>query len=107
MTGTPEWMADAACRGIDPRLMVPREPTRGRPEDKNRYQRDVNQARVVCAGCPVIKPCLDWAIRHREVGVWGGTTEQERRRIRRRERVASEWDASVIALFDRIAAEIA
>jgi WhiB family redox-sensing transcriptional regulator len=43
------------------------------------------EARAVCAACPVRPDCLQWAITNGErFGVWGGTSERERRRIRRR-----------------------
>lgn len=39
----------------------------------------------VCESCPVRVPCLRYALDHAEKhGVWGGTSETERRRIRRR-----------------------
>ena len=44
----------------------------------------IGQARQVCAGCPVRTPCLEWALRSgQEAGVWGGTSEHERRALRR------------------------
>lgn len=36
-----------------------------------------------CDVCPVVEPCLEWAIDHRVPGVWGGTNEQQRDEIRR------------------------
>jgi WhiB family redox-sensing transcriptional regulator len=42
----------------------------------------------VCAGCPVRERCLDYAIEHVEIGVWGGTSERERRGMRRTRRMA-------------------
>jgi WhiB family redox-sensing transcriptional regulator len=45
---------------------------------------------MVCHGCDVRISCLEHALASREkVGVWGGTTERERRRlIRQRRRIA-------------------
>ena len=40
------------------------------------------KAKAICATCPVIVECKDWAIKHGEAGVWGGTTERERRGLR-------------------------
>lgn len=38
-----------------------------------------------CEKCPVKTPCLDFALETKQdYGVWGGTSERERRRIRRR-----------------------
>jgi WhiB family redox-sensing transcriptional regulator len=40
------------------------------------------RATAVCQDCPVIKPCLHFALKHHERGVWGGTSERQRRRMR-------------------------
>lgn len=67
------WERDAACRGMDQSLFFPG------PDD------DPSEALAVCAGCPVRDECLEWALFARErFGIWGGTTEQERRRLIRR-----------------------
>jgi len=68
----PAWTTDALCAQVDPDLFYPET---GAPN------RDAKQ---VCAGCNVRAECLAYAIAHRErCGVWGGTTERERRRMRR------------------------
>jgi WhiB family redox-sensing transcriptional regulator len=68
----PEWTTDALCAQVDPALFYPEagEPNR--------------DAKRICAGCEVRAECLAYALAHRErFGVWGGTTERERRRLRR------------------------
>ena len=72
------WRSLGACRGLDPELFFPET------ED----QADV--AKTVCQGCDVRISCLEHALASREkVGVWGGSTERERRRlIRQRRRIA-------------------
>lgn len=66
-----DWAQRAACRGIDPDLFFPE---RGQ---------DTEPAKTVCRTCPVIDACLDHALRNGErVGVWGGTSERERRKMR-------------------------
>ena len=40
----------------------------------------------MCRKCPVLKQCLEYALRHpeyTEYGIWGGTTPPQRRRISR------------------------
>ena len=37
----------------------------------------------ICQSCVYIGVCREWAIENHEIGVWGGTTEGERKRIRR------------------------
>ncbi len=77
----PSWFDDALCRGLDPELFFP---TRG---DSSW------QAIAVCEPCPVRAECLDYALDLGErYGIWGGTAEKARKRIRRqrrRERQAS------------------
>ena len=43
------------------------------------------QARAirVCNACPVVEQCKEYALTHREYGVWGGLTEAARRRAQR------------------------
>ena len=72
------WMVRAACRGLDPDLFFP---VRGE---------DLRAAKAVCATCDVRDECLDYALRtHETCGVWGGTSERQRRRLRHRQRVAA------------------
>lgn len=67
-----EWMGRAACKGMDPDLFFP---DRGE---------STKEAKALCLGCPVVKECLDYAVRNREKqGIWGGTSERQRRRLRR------------------------
>jgi WhiB family redox-sensing transcriptional regulator len=41
-------------------------------------------AKAVCATCPVRPECLEWALATgQDSGVWGGTSEEERRALRR------------------------
>lgn len=41
-------------------------------------------AKQVCSTCIVRGQCLDWALTHDELGVWGGTTEKDRKWIKDR-----------------------
>lgn len=64
-----------ACRGLDPTIFY--------PDDDD----EADIAKQVCAQCGVRSACLDHALQRREkVGVWGGHTERERRRIIRQRR---------------------
>jgi WhiB family transcriptional regulator, redox-sensing transcriptional regulator len=70
----PAWHADAACRGRGTAVFFP-----GRGQNTA-----CANAKAVCAGCPVRDECLDAALTHGELaGIWGGTSERERRRLRR------------------------
>lgn len=41
------------------------------------------QAKAICKQCPLINDCLAYALQYDEQGIWGGTNERERSRIRR------------------------
>lgn len=69
-----DWKMGAACLGVDPDLFFPE---RGENADNA-------EAKRICRSCPVQVECLDYALENREIyGIWGGTSERERRRIRR------------------------
>jgi WhiB family redox-sensing transcriptional regulator len=71
------WRDDAACRDTDPDLFFP-VGTTGLAVDQ------IASAKAVCASCPVRTECLDFALfTNQDSGVWGGTSEDERRKIRR------------------------
>jgi WhiB family redox-sensing transcriptional regulator len=49
------------------------------PSDKTA----IDQVMAVCFGCPVIEACLAEAMANPELeGIWGGTTEQQRKQAR-------------------------
>src|SRR5919201_6168827 len=71
-TGPLTWTTEAACQG-QTRLFF--APAGERPEA--RAVREA-QARRVCASCPALVECRQWARDHREYGFWGGESEEER-----------------------------
>jgi WhiB family transcriptional regulator, redox-sensing transcriptional regulator len=80
---TANWRSSAACRSADPDLFFP-VPSAGRAE------KQVAQAKLICAGCRVRRECLEFALAHAQThGIWGGTTPEDRQRDRRRRRRAA------------------
>ena len=69
------WKREAACRGL------------GVVESQAIFfpapGESINEARAICSRCPVSRECLHFALSNGCIGVWGGTTDNERRRIRR------------------------
>ncbi len=66
------WRRDAACQGVSADLFYP---------EKGGSTRE---AKAVCHSCPVRLQCLDFALSTGErFGIWGGTSEPERRMLRR------------------------
>jgi WhiB family redox-sensing transcriptional regulator len=71
------WRDHAACRFAAPELFFPAGTT-GVALD------EIEAAKAVCKACPVQDACLRFAFETKqEDGIWGGTTEDERRRLRR------------------------
>jgi WhiB family redox-sensing transcriptional regulator len=59
------------------------DPDRMFPEGKGSTYAE-EKATVVCAGCPYILECLQFALENDEWGVWGGTTRAQRKAMRQR-----------------------
>lgn len=72
------WRKDAICRDTDPDLFFPVGTT-------GFALVQIDRAKQVCGECPVNEDCLQYAIEtNQDSGIWGGTSEEERRQIRRR-----------------------
>lgn len=72
----PLWVTQAKCRGTDPNLFHPTRKNPLRPREERLVAR-------LCGSCPVREECLDYALEHHEKGIWGGTTENQRKQMRR------------------------
>ena len=67
------WQTEALCAQTDPEAFFP---------EKGGSTRD---AKKVCASCTVRTECLEYALANDErFGIWGGMSERERRRLRKR-----------------------
>lgn len=67
----PRWMMYGACKNQDPDTYFPDPAIRNPPEN------------IKCGRCPVTKRCLEYALENHPEGVWGGTTEAQRRSLLR------------------------
>lgn len=82
----PSWMEQAACANHD-------DPDLWFPEQGQDEQRQ--EALRICAGCPVRAACLAYVQpMPPQSGIWGGTTEEDRIRDRRRRAAARAREAS-------------
>lgn len=67
------WQERALCAETDPEAFFP---------EKGGSTRE---AKRVCLSCEVRSECLEYALAHDErFGIWGGLSERERRRLKRR-----------------------
>jgi WhiB family redox-sensing transcriptional regulator len=72
-TGILPWQEEALCAQTDPESFFP---------EKGGSTRE---AKRVCSRCDVRADCLDYALaRDERFGIWGGLSERERRRLKRR-----------------------
>ena len=73
------WMTKGKCAELPPETFFPSDGV------------GVQVASAICADCPQRAPCLEYALTNRiDHGVWGGTSERERRRILKRRRLDVE-----------------
>lgn len=72
----PDWENFAVCRkpGVEPDLFFPSD------EDKGAKQ---ERAREFCRVCPAMGHCLAWALDFRPDGIWGATSTDDRRKLRK------------------------
>ena len=73
-------MSEAICRQVGSHFWIPDDDTR--PGESEAIQR---HGKKVCQRCPVISECLEFALEMTDIepyGVWGGTTQVERRQMR-------------------------
>ena len=67
------WQERALCAQTDPEAFFP---------EKGGSTRE---AKKVCVACEVRAECLEYALAHDErFGIWGGLSERERRKLKRR-----------------------
>ena len=72
-----DWRDRSACRDTDPELFFP-VGTTGPALDQ------IAAAKAVCRACEAQAACLEFALAtNQESGVWGGTSEEERRKLRK------------------------
>ena len=76
------WQRDAACRGLgieESRAIF--FPSRGD---------SIDEARAICERCPVTEQCLEFALANNCIGVWAGTSDRQRRKLRASSRRARQ-----------------
>ena len=67
------WQSDSLCAQTDPEAFFP---------EKGGSTRD---AKKICSSCEVRTHCLEYALENDErFGIWGGLSERERRKLRKR-----------------------
>ncbi|MFD4543551.1 WhiB family transcriptional regulator [Streptomyces bauhiniae] len=75
----------------DPKLFAIEDVT-----DRAEREKALAQAKAACAGCPIVKGCLKWALANKTLtptGVWAATTARERTKLRKDlvARLGDDW----------------
>lgn len=69
----PDFDGSQPCASMNAELFYPRSPTNP-PHPA---------AKAACARCPFLRQCLAYALTHAEHGIWAGTSEDDRHRLRK------------------------
>jgi WhiB family redox-sensing transcriptional regulator len=72
------WATEAMCKDMDTNIFYDAI--------------EIPLLRAICGGCSVRTECLDYAVRNLEYGFWGGTTPDERQKIRRARKMFQKFD---------------
>lgn len=71
-----DWKTRAACADFPNELFFPAG---------DADERTVERAKAICSICVVSEDCLTYALEtNQRAGIWAGTTEEERRSLRRK-----------------------
>jgi WhiB family redox-sensing transcriptional regulator len=75
--------AKPSCAEVDPELFFPQEVEVSSTKIVSVY-RDASAAKEICYSCPLVAECLEYALGGQEIGIWGGLTERQRDKLRKR-----------------------
>ena len=72
-----DWREFSACNAADPEVFFPIGTT-------GTVLEQIETAKRICEVCAVTEECLEFALAtNQESGIWGGTIEEERRKLRK------------------------
>jgi len=75
----PTFENKASCADYDPELWFPQEVQRNKKWSRTP---DAMKARAICASCPALQECLDYALQFSGLyGIWAGQDWYERREL--------------------------
>jgi WhiB family redox-sensing transcriptional regulator len=87
---------DPPCAETDPEMFFSEDvsesynPLTGRYTTHTSYY-NAKAARAVCSSCPLMTQCLNYALSDRTIqGIWGGTTEYDRKLMRKKMNLGKE-----------------
>ena len=81
--------APPPCSQVDPELFFAQEVELSNGTISAKYI-NLSAAKAICDSCPLKIECLEYALTRGEIGIWGGTTEEQRNSLRRRYGIAKK-----------------
>jgi len=98
MNEAPSFDGTQVCKTVDPDLFFPEYPERLPKDatkeqraqlgkDMRKYNENTAKAKSICGSCEFAEPCLVYALKNDVYGIWGGTTDTERKNFRRRNKL--------------------
>lgn len=82
MNQYPNWQGTPNCRSVDPEEFFV-------PEGSSTYT-NINILKKICNNCEVKQQCLKYSLENSVFGWWGGTTEFQRRALRKKLNIISK-----------------
>lgn len=81
-TNAPYFDGTQPCRSLDTNIFYPEDED---PVVRVRMTRQAKEElKPLCASCAFSGPCLEWALKNNEYGIWAGTDEADRKRLKRK-----------------------
>ena len=71
------------CSDVSPEIFFPEDIENENGKLIKSVYTHEGEAKTICISCPVRIQCLTSALEKNAIGIWGGTTETERRTIKR------------------------
>lgn len=86
MATAPDFDGKQICLTGDPDIFFPslhEDPDNPQEGDQAKYVKAVKHAKSLCRECQHVVPCLEYALHCDVDGIWGATTKNERKRLRK------------------------
>jgi WhiB family transcriptional regulator, redox-sensing transcriptional regulator len=91
-------MERAKCATVNPDVFFGKEYEGAQRHRPSLTSIAIRRAKAICAVCPVLWDCFNYAMDNdEEYGVWGGTTRRERQRLRNQSQVDTRLRSSSLS----------
>jgi WhiB family redox-sensing transcriptional regulator len=81
VSALPAYTGREPCRTGDPDRFFP---------EHGSWRLSSRRAKAECKSCPLLNSCFDYALHNDVEGIWGGTSYEDRKRMRRKYKIVAE-----------------